>query len=143
MYLPSGGSVPSSTTLTNGGVLDGVTGGEPWDVACHVQWRVVTFRNNATTGVRDTLVDGVVVPGSQITATTVAIPSGASLRVTPDASCSLAEVVGWNTVLTDAEVRQLVPCHRTKWSVVDLQASPLSVLPLLSHTGMTRTQNPP
>lgn len=105
-------------------------------MACFVQWRVVTIRNNATTGVRDLLVDGVVVPGSATLASPESIGDNATLRLVPDASCVLAEVVVWRVALSDAEVKQTVPCHREKWSVANLSGAALTAGPVVSHPGL-------
>ena len=119
--LPRGGAVPAAALLANGGPLDGVAAGVPFDVACVNQWRLVALRNGST-GLRDVLLDGYpLTTASAVTAFTVA--SGTAVTVGAGCTAAVAEVLVWGSAVSDAELRSTTAALRTKWGVPTLSAT--------------------
>ena len=122
--LPAGGSVPHAATLAGGGPLDGVVAGWPWDVVFVNQWRQLCVTNDAASGSRRVLVDGVLV-GTQ-PATTGAVAAGTALTVCAHCPLAFAEFMAWNGTLTDAQVAGLRDALRSKWGVPPLPSIPVA-----------------
>ena len=124
VLLPSGGAVPPAALLANGGPLDGVADGVPWDVPFLGQWRQLCVRNDAAQAQRSILVDGFLVQ----TVPTTALPIPANTAVLLGAGCSVSipEFIVWDTAVPDAELRLTTVAQRTKWEVPVLKLSPMT-----------------
>ena len=110
LQLPSGGSIPTSAVYNSGGPLDGVPAGAPWDIPFVDHWRQLCVQNNATTGVRSTYVDGVLIGTSGASLNSVT----AGTVVTVGAACPMAlcELLVWDgATMTPADMVQTCHAH--------------------------------
>ena len=124
--VPTGGSIQSSALPANGGLVDGVCAGWPWDAAFVNHWRCIVVRNDAAANTRDILVDGALVSsGPAIGSASVAADS--TLTICPSCAVAIAEVTVWDsaTVLTNDQINSLVTALRTKWNI-DIVPTPLN-----------------
>ena len=144
IWLPTGGNIPAAALYANGGPLDTVTAGMPWDMAFVNQWRQLTVRtsgwrapptpprrptagNNAATGQRTVLVDGW--PAVLLAATSTAVPANTPVVVGAGCPMQLSEMLVWNGLVSDADLRSGPPmwygarhrstasAQRIKWGV--------------------------
>jgi hypothetical protein len=133
MKIPTGGSITSSQLARNGGPIDGVLSGWPWDAAMINQWRNVTVVNNTDTGVRTTYVDGCAAATEP--ASTATIPADTAIVLLPQCSASIAEFSVWNTAtFTSEHLASLVIALRTKWDVNALPEPVSTATPVLGPT---------
>lgn len=122
--LPHGGAVPPAAVRTGGGPLDGVVPGVPLDVACYNQWRLVALRNDpaAADGCRTVLLDGYPVATAGPT-TAFGVAEGTPVVVGAGCTASIAEVLAWGAVVSDAELVLHALALRVKWNVPTLPSA--------------------
>lgn len=141
--VPSGGSVPAAALLANGGPLDGVEAGVPWDAPFLNHYRQLCVVNDpgagGGSGTRKTYVDGYLVNAFTVAATTTTTPANATVTIGAALPGNVAECLVWNaTVLTQAQIDAMLAVQRTKWEVPTLKAPIVTAaIPVLQATAAT------
>ena len=140
--VPSGGNVPAAALLANGGPLDGVELGAPWDVPFLNHYRQLCVRNDHVgTGLRSIFVDGYLVSTTPSSGTVT--PSGSSITLGAAMPGNVAECLVWNNVaLTQTQIDDLVRAQRVKWEVPTLMA-PIAVAAVPTAVVATQSTNIP
>ena len=119
--LPSGGSIPTvalynAADPTNGGPIDGVLAGAPWDIPFVDHWRQLCVQNNTTTGLRTTYVDGFLINTS--VATNQPVPANTAVTIGGACPLSLCELLVWDDVpLSLNDMSTICKAQRIKWDV--------------------------
>ena len=118
VHLPAGGAVPPEATAAEGGPLDGVPAGAPWDAAfVGRQLRQLLVVNDAAQDRRSVYVDGFLVATEAASQTSV--PAGAALAVGAGCPLAVAEVLVWAGASASVvgDVLALRAAQRAKWGV--------------------------